>query len=219
MELCSYYQKNITLTIDVGRSSGTTTTCFNDPTSTNQSSSDPTGKKQCSNDDTSTNHDATVGTPVDSAGVVLSSKEYYKKNYNFLKILAVMCHGLKNEDDSDKVDFDKNLWASLKVSMYHPRLLEWRNKVRQRARINITTKQAKQLSKKDDPLPSQRMITKCQMWLKTYALTDPSDVIFLCSEMHAWLKVVAEAVEQKKSEEQKLLSMAIIDMEMIPFSI
>jgi hypothetical protein len=49
------------------------------------------------------------------------------------------------------------------------------------------------------------MITKCQKWLKTFAITTPSDVIFLCPEMQAQLKVVAAAVEQKKSEEQKLL--------------
>jgi hypothetical protein len=36
--------------------------------------------------------------------------------------------------------------------------------------------------------------------------TDPPFIIFLCSEMQAQLKVVAEAMEQKAREEQKLLS-------------
>jgi hypothetical protein len=62
------------------------------------------------------------------------------------------------------------------------------------------------LSKNNNPLPSQWVITNCQKWLKTFAITNPSDIIFLRSEMQARLKVVAAAVEQKKSEEQKLLS-------------
>ncbi len=62
------------------------------------------------------------------------------------------------------------------------------------------------LSKKDNPLPSQWTITKCQKWLETFPIANPSDVIFLCSEMQAWLKVVTAAMEQKKSLEQQLLS-------------
>ncbi len=41
---------------------------------------------------------------------------------------------------------------------------------------------------------------------QTFAITNMSGIIFLCSEMQARLKVVAAAVEQKKSEELKLLS-------------
>jgi hypothetical protein len=46
---------------------------------------------------------------------------------------------------------------------------------------------------------------KCQNWLERYAITDPSEVTFLRSEMQAWLIVVTKAAEQKQSEEQKLL--------------
>jgi hypothetical protein len=46
---------------------------------------------------------------------------------------------------------------------------------------------------------------KCQNWLESYAINDPSDVTFLRSEMQAWLVVVTKAAEQKQNEEQKLL--------------
>jgi hypothetical protein len=46
---------------------------------------------------------------------------------------------------------------------------------------------------------------KCQNWLESYAITDPSDVTFLRSEMQARLIVVTKTAEQKQSEEQKLL--------------
>ncbi len=115
-----------------------------------------------------------------------------------------MCYGLKNNDGSDIVNLDKEPWASLKVLMYHPNLGEWRNEIRRSARINIANKQPSKLSKKDNPLPNQWTIPKCQQWLKTFPITNPSDVIFLCSEMRVQLKVTAAAVEQKRSEEQRL---------------
>ena len=46
---------------------------------------------------------------------------------------------------------------------------------------------------------------KCQDWLESYAITDPSDVTFLHKEVQAWLIVVTKAAEHKQSEEQKLL--------------
>jgi hypothetical protein len=80
VELCSYCLKSITLTIDVGYSSGATATCLNDPIGTNQCLYDLTSEKQCLNDATGENHDATVGTSVDSGGLALGSKEHYKNN-------------------------------------------------------------------------------------------------------------------------------------------
>jgi hypothetical protein len=41
---------------------------------------------------------------------------------------------------------------------------------------------------------------------QTFPITNPSDVIFLCSEMQVRLKVTAVAGEQNRSEEQMLLS-------------
>jgi hypothetical protein len=89
-----------------------------------------------------------------------------------------MCHGLKNNDGSDIVDLDKEPWASLTVSMYRPNLVKWRNEIRRKARINIATKQPSKVSKKDNPSPNQWTITKCQQWLETFPITNPSDVIF-----------------------------------------
>ncbi len=146
------------------------------------------------------------GISVDSAGFALTCEEHYQNNNNLLRILVTMCHGLKNNDGSDIVNLDKEPWASLKVSMYRPNLDKWRNEIRRRARINITTKQSSKVSKKDNPLPNQWTITKCQQWLELFPITNPSDIIFLCSEMQVQLKVTAAAVEQKRSEEQRLQS-------------
>jgi hypothetical protein len=60
------------------------------------------------------------------------------------------------------------------------------------------------VSRKDNPSPNQWTITKCQQWLKAFPITNPSDIIFLCSEMQVRLKVTAAAMEQKRSEEQRL---------------
>ena len=67
-----------------------------------------------------------MGTGVDD---LLSSEEHYKKNHNLYMILVAMCHGLKNEDNSGFVDFDKNPWASLKVSTYRPSLAKFKNEL------------------------------------------------------------------------------------------
>ena len=61
------------------------------------------------------------------------------------------------------------------------------------------------VTKKDQPSPSQWTIIKCQNWLESSPITDPSDVIFLRTELQLRLNVLTKAVEQKKSEDQKLL--------------
>jgi hypothetical protein len=175
LELCLYCQKSITRGIDAN--------------------SGPAG------DATGT---SVGGISVDREGFAPTCKEHYQNNNNSLRIFVAMCHGLKNNDGSDVVNLDKEPWASLKVSMYPPNLVEWRNEIRRRAMINIATKQPSKVSKKDNPSPNQWTITKCQQWLKTFPITNPSDVIFLCSEMQVRLKVTAAAVEQKRSEEQRL---------------
>jgi hypothetical protein len=55
------------------------------------------------------------GISVDSAGFVLTCEEHYKNNNHSLRILVMVCHGMKNEDNSDLVDFNKDPWALLKV--------------------------------------------------------------------------------------------------------
>jgi hypothetical protein len=183
LELCSYCQKSIALSIDVGRSCGGAAVI------------------------TVTAAPATAAGDVmgTAGGHLLSSEEHYKKNHNSLKILVAMCHGLKNEDDSDIFVLDKDPWASMKVSMHRPSLLELKNEVKQRSKTLLATKKGGKLSKKDKPSPGQWTMLKCQNWLESYAITDPSDDTFLRSEMQAQLIVVTKAVEQKQSEEQKLL--------------
>ncbi len=43
-------------------------------------------------------------------GVPLSSKQNYKNNNNSLRILAVMCRGIKTNDGGEIVDFDVDPW-------------------------------------------------------------------------------------------------------------
>ena len=71
-------------------------------------------------------------------------------------------------------------------------------------KINIATKRGSKLSKKDDPLPNQWTILKCQKWLDLYPISNDSDNAFLHAEIQVQLDIVTKAVEQKKSEEQKL---------------
>jgi hypothetical protein len=117
-----------------------------------------------------------------------------------------MCHGLKNEDDSDLINFNKDPWNLLKVTTYHLSLVELRNEVKRRSRIIIATKQGGKLLKKDNPSPNQWTVGKCHKWLESFPIADPSDVIFLHTEMQARVNVATKAVEQKRREEQKLLS-------------
>ena len=85
-------------------------------------------------------------------------------------------------------------WKSLKGNTYHPSLLEWRSEVQRRSKINIATKRGSKPSKNP----------RCQKWLDLYPILDYSDTVFLCFEIQVRLDIVAKAMEQKKSEEQKL---------------
>jgi hypothetical protein len=67
-----------------------------------------------------------------------------------------MCRGFKNQNGSDAVDFDMNLWTLLKPSLFHPTLLNLRGEVRGPAlhKHIIASKHASKLSKKDNPWSS-----------------------------------------------------------------
>jgi hypothetical protein len=131
LELCSYCQKSIALSIHVGRSCGAAAITVTAAPAT--AAGDVMG---------------TAG------GDLLSSEEHCKKNHNLLKILVAMCHGLKNEDDSDVVVLDKDPWALMKASMYCPSLLELKIEVKRRSKTLLATKKGKQLSKKYNPPPA-----------------------------------------------------------------
>ena len=111
-----------------------------------------------------------------------------------MRILAVMCRGIKTDDDGEIFDFDVEPWKSLKGNTYRPSLLEWRSEVQRRLKINIATKRGSKPSKKDTPSPSQWMIPRCQKWLDLYPISDYSDTVFLCSEIQVRLDIVAKAV-------------------------
>jgi hypothetical protein len=115
-----------------------------------------------------------------------------------------MCHGIKTDDGGEIVDFDADPWNSLNRSTYRPSLVEWRSEVRRRSKINIAAKRGSKLLKKDNLSPSQWTIPRCQLWLDLHPIWDESDVAFLRSEIQLRLDVATKAVEQKKSEEQKL---------------
>ncbi len=123
VELYFYCQKSIALSIDEGQACGAAVMTVTAAPAT--AAGDAMG---------------TAG------GDLLSSEEHYKKKNNSLKILVAMCHGLKNEDNSDIVIFDKDSWASMKASTYRPSLLELKNEVKQRSKILIATKKEKKLS-------------------------------------------------------------------------
>jgi hypothetical protein len=131
LERCSFCQKSIALSIHVGRSCGAAVITVTAAPAT--AAGDVMG---------------TTG------GDLLSSEEHYKKNHNSLKILVAMCHGLKNEDDSDIVVLDKDPWASMKASTYYPSLLELKIEVKRRSKTLLATKKGKQLSKKYNPPPA-----------------------------------------------------------------
>jgi hypothetical protein len=137
-------------------------------------------------------------------GLAPTSDQHYKNNNNSLRILAVMCRGIKNNNGGEFVDFNAEPWNSLNHSTYRPSLAEWRSEVKRRSKANIAAKRGSKLSKKDNPSPNQWTIPRCQKWLDSYPIRDESDVAFLRSEIQLRLDVVTKAVEQKKSEEQKL---------------
>ncbi len=61
--------------------------------------------------------------------VLLSSEQHYKSSNNSLRILAVMCRGIKTDDGGEIVDFDMDLWNSLNRTTYRSSLVEWRSEV------------------------------------------------------------------------------------------
>jgi hypothetical protein len=159
LELCLYCKSSLSLSMDalcssdgandtLAKASGDTTLA---------KSSGDTHFSEASGDD----HGGIATNPVPRVdtdniiGVPLRSEQKYKNTNNSLRILAVMCRGIKNNDGGEIVDFDVDPWNSLNRNTYRPSLGEWRSEVRQRSKINISAKRGSKLSKKDNPSPSQ----------------------------------------------------------------
>ncbi len=219
LELCSYCKSSLSLSMDALCSSAAVTTLAmasrSSATATTlaeEASLEVSDLQHVSNDASGNNHNGITTTSIacaDTDGILdfaMCSEQHYKDNKNSLRILAVMCRGVKTVDGCEILDFNKDPWTSLKVSTYRPSLLEWRSEVRRRAKINVHTMKAKTVSKKDNPMPSQWTIQKCQSWLDTHPISDRSDLTFLRAKILARLDIVTKAVEQKKSKEQKLLT-------------
>jgi hypothetical protein len=182
LELCSYCKLSLSLSMDALLLSGGATTTLHLPR--------PPAILHLPRPTEILNHDGIANNSIPCAdtvgihGVGLSSEKHYKyNNNNSLRILAIMCRGIKSDDGSEIVDFDVDPWASLKVTTYCPSLLKWRSEVKRRSKINITTKRGSKLPKKDNPSPNQWTIPKCQKWLDMYLLLDDSDIAFL------WAKI------------------------------
>ena len=101
-----------------------------------------------------TNNSVPCADTVGFDGVLLSSEQHYKNSNNSLRILAVLCCGVKTNDGGEIVDFNVDPRNSLNRTTYRPSLLEWRSEVWRRSKINIATKRGSKLSKKENPLPS-----------------------------------------------------------------
>ena len=208
LELCSYCKSSLSLSMDALCSSDgadDTLAKASGDTAPAKSSGD-THFSEASGED----HGGIANNSVPCAesdniiGLAPSSDQHYKNNNNSLRMLAVMCRGIKNSDGVEMVDFDVDPWNSLNKSTYRPSSAEWRSEVRRRSKANIAAKRGSKLSKKDNPSPSQWTIPRCQFWLDSHPILDESDVAFLRSEIQLRLDVAKKAVEQKKSEEQKL---------------
>ncbi len=208
LEMCLYCKSSLSLSMDALCSSNSATTTLakaSGDTTLAKASGNTTLVKASGNDHGGTaNNSVPCADTDDIMGVVLSSEQHYRNSNNSLRILVVMCRCIKTNDGSEIVDFNVDPWMLLKVTTYCPSLLEWRSEVRQRLKINIATKRISKLSKKDNPLPNQWTIPKCQKWLDLYPISVNSDIAFLCAKIQVQLDIVAKAVEQNKSEEQKL---------------
>jgi len=222
LELCSYCKSSLFLSINALRSSdgatatlakasgGTALAKASGDTTLAKASGDTTLVKASGDDHGGiTNNSVPCADMVGINGVALSSEQHYKNSNYSLRILAVMCRGIKTDDGGEIVEFIVEPCKSLKGNTYRPSLLEWRSEVQQRSKINIATKRGSKLSKKDNPSPSQWTIPRCQKWLDLYPILDYSDTVFLCSEILVRLDILTKAVEQKKSEEQKLSASSV----------
>ncbi len=187
LELHSYCKWSLSLSMDALRSSGSAATrltkASGDLTLVKASGDTTLAKASRDNHGGIANNSVPCADTVGINGVVLSSEQHYKNSNNSLRILVVMCCGIKTDDGSEIVDFNVDPWALMKVTTYRSSLLEWRSEVQRRSKINIATKMGSKLSKKDNPLPNQWTIPKCQKWLDLYPLSDNSDVAFLRAEI------------------------------------
>ncbi len=133
LELCLYCKSSLSLSMDALCSSdGVTTTLAKASGNTTlaKASGDTTLAKASGNDYGGIAKKSIPHVDTDNIiGVALSSEQHYKNRNNFLRILVVMCRGIKTNDGSEIVDFNVDPWKSLKITTYRPILLEWRSEV------------------------------------------------------------------------------------------
>jgi len=126
LELCSYCKSSLSLSMDALRSSdGATATLAkaSGDTALAKASGDTTLAKafgdttlaEASGNDHGgiANNSVPCADMVGINGVALSSEQHYNNSNNSLRILVVMCRGIKTDDGGEIVDFDVEPWIEV----------------------------------------------------------------------------------------------------------
>jgi hypothetical protein len=135
-------------------------------------------------------------------------KEHFEKCNNSLKVLVVLCRGLKTDSNEPLMDPKREPWKHLKASQLKPNSGEYKEEVNRRWISFVSQEQAADNSQgtRRTPRPKAWKMEELFEWLDDHPVSRDAEVSYLKDEVSKSEKVARESMEAKKAEAEMLES-------------
>ena len=129
-----------------------------------------------------------------------SAENYYNNEGCCLKVLAAMCHGLRDDNCNPLLPLEGDPWKSFPLTQIRPNKDTYAKEVIRR----WSEANSGRASAKVGPRPRAWNLPKIHEWLDLNPIVDPSDVAFLTATV-ASQKEVAEAARKEDDDDNARL--------------
>jgi hypothetical protein len=134
-------------------------------------------------------------------------KEHFEKCNNSLKVLVVLCRGLKTDSNQPLIDPKREPWLHLKASQLKANAGDYKEEVNRRWISFVSKEQAADISQSTrQPRPKAWKIGDLFDWLDDHPVSRDAEVSYLKDEVSKSEKVARESMEAKKAEAEMLES-------------
>jgi hypothetical protein len=139
----------------------------------------------------------------ESSSVANYAKEHLEKNNNSLKVLVVLCRGLRNNDGELLLDPKRAPWKHLKASTLKATAGDYKEEVKRRWDVFIFKGNIPDATKRV-PRPKNWKMDELLDWLDKHPISSEEEVSFLKTEVANKEKVAKESMEAAKAEAEML---------------
>jgi len=140
-----------------------------------------------------------ISFPSNESSSITASEQFYVSRGRSLKALAILCHGLLDDDRAPLFDPKVMPWSAAdKVSSIKPNAADLKEEVKRRASMNPKIVIA--------PRPSAWTLQRLTEWLNEHPISGADDVAFIKKTVVERVTTEENAAKEKEKEGQELAS-------------